>query len=128
LAVCRFRAVECRRSVARSVNMGISAVIDSNGRVLRPESLPLPDPKTSRDNNVWMVPMRRGGTVELPVSQWHEYKKTAGVLLAIIPIDHRVSLYARWGDWLPWSCWGLLGAAFAFIIMRRLTRRAAPSA
>src|SRR5262249_40290951 len=36
LAICRFRAVECRRSVARSVNMGISAVIDGNGRGLGP--------------------------------------------------------------------------------------------
>ena len=34
LAICRFRAVECRRSVGRAVNMGISAVIDGNGRVL----------------------------------------------------------------------------------------------
>jgi apolipoprotein N-acyltransferase len=127
LAVCRFRAVECRRSVARSVNMGISAVIDSNGRVLRPESLPLPDPKANRDNNVWMVPMRRGATVELSVSEWREYKKVPGVLLAVIPIDHRVSLYARWGDWLPWSCWGLLGAAFAFAVVRRKAGRAASS-
>src|SRR5262249_51089874 len=39
LALCRFRAVECRRSVVRSVNMGISAVIDSNGRVLAPETV-----------------------------------------------------------------------------------------
>src|SRR5262249_38797935 len=36
LAICRFRAVECRRAVARSVNMGISALIDSNGRVRWP--------------------------------------------------------------------------------------------
>src|SRR5260370_39296723 len=26
LAICRFRAVECRRSVARAVNMGISGI------------------------------------------------------------------------------------------------------
>ena len=37
LAICRFRAVECRRAVVRSVNMGISAVIDGNGRVREPE-------------------------------------------------------------------------------------------
>ena len=34
LAICRFRAVEARRSVVRAVNMGISAVIDPDGRVV----------------------------------------------------------------------------------------------
>ena len=58
--------------------------------------------------------MQRGGAAELPVSQWHEYKKVPGVLLAVIPIDDRVSLYARWGDWLPWTCWIVIGAAFVF--------------
>jgi apolipoprotein N-acyltransferase len=34
LAICRFRAVEARRSVVRAVNMGVSGVVDPNGRVL----------------------------------------------------------------------------------------------
>jgi apolipoprotein N-acyltransferase len=122
LAVCRFRAVECRRSVARSVNMGISAVIDSNGRVLRPEALPLPDPKVSRDDRVWMVPMQRGRLTELPISEWHQYKKVPGVLLAVVPIDDRVSLYARWGDWLPWSCWIAIAVTVVFAAVRRKRR------
>ncbi|MGH7223684.1 MAG: apolipoprotein N-acyltransferase, partial [Gemmataceae bacterium] len=119
LAICRFRAVECRRAVARCVNMGISAVIDSNGRVLQPQKLPRPDPHVDPDFHVWNVPMQRDGAAELPVSQWHEYKKVAGVLLATVPIDKRVSLYSRWGDWLPWSCWIVLVGAFVLSWVRR---------
>jgi apolipoprotein N-acyltransferase len=41
LAVCRFRAVEARRSVVRSVNMGISAVIDPDGEAVVTAAVPL---------------------------------------------------------------------------------------
>jgi apolipoprotein N-acyltransferase len=53
LAICRFRAVECRRAVARSVNMGVSAVIDGNGRLLRPTVgyVVAPDGITNRWND-----------------------------------------------------------------------------
>lgn len=119
LAICRFRAVECRRSVARSVNMGISAVIDSNGRVLQPQELPRPDGRVDPDFHVWTVPMQRDVTTELPVSQWRDYKKVAGVLLATVPIDDRVSLYAKWGDWLPWLCWLIIAGAFVLAWVRR---------
>jgi apolipoprotein N-acyltransferase len=83
LAICRFRAVECRRTLARAVNMGVSAVIDGNGRV-----------------------------IALPGPTWKESKKVEAVLTAALPIDHRSSLYAQWGDWLPWSCWLAIGAGF----------------
>ncbi len=112
LAVCRFRAIECRRSVARSVNMGISAVIDSNGRVLQPQESPRPDPRIDPDFHVWSVPVQCDTATDLPVSQWHEYKKVAGILLATVPIDDRVSLYCRWGDWLPWTCWLVIAGGF----------------
>src|SRR5205807_499391 len=81
LAICRFRAVECRRSVARAVNMGISAVIDGNGRV-----------------------------TALAGATWAESKKVAGVVTATVPIDRRGSVYTAWGDWLPAACWLLIGA------------------
>ncbi len=76
LAICRFRAVESRRAVARAVNMGISAVIDGNGRI-----------------------------VALPGADWERSKKVEAVLTGVVPIDRRTSLYARLGDWVPWGCW-----------------------
>ena len=78
LAICRFRAVEARRSIVRSVNMGISAVIDPDGRVI---ALPNPD--------------------------WSKSKKVEAVVSAVVPIDERGSCYARLGDWLPAACWAL---------------------
>jgi apolipoprotein N-acyltransferase len=116
LAICRFRAVECRRSVARAVNMGISALVDSNGRVLRPETQHRPAgfPEWV---HVWQVPP--DSRAELPVSEWHRYKKITGVLLATVPIDSRTSLYARWGNWLPWSCWGFIAVVGVLAVVRR---------
>ncbi len=127
LAICRFRAVECRRSVARSVNMGISAVIDSNGRVLQPQELPRPDSHVDPDFHVWTVPMQRDAATELPVSQWRHYKKVAGVLLATVPLDDRVSLYVHWGDWLPWLCWLVVAGAFVLTCLRRVWTKPALS-
>src|SRR5947207_14375996 len=79
LAISRFRAVECRRALVRAVNGGISAVIDGDGRV-----------------------------VALPGTTWSNSHSVMAVVNAPVPIDTRTSLYARFGDWLPWSCWGLL--------------------
>ena len=90
LAICRFRAVEARRAVARAVNMGISAVIDGSGRV-----------------------------VAVPGPTWRESKKVEAVLTAAIPIDRRSSRYAAWGDWLPWGCWLVVGGALVGASARR---------
>ncbi len=62
LVVSLFRAIENRRALVRSVNMGISAVIDPNGRVLKPQvskpeqpGLPHPsdDSKHARAMKTW---------------------------------------------------------------------------
>ena len=79
LAICRFRAIECRRTVTRAVNMGISAIIDGNGKV-----------------------------IHLPAESWSKSKKIEQVVSAKIPIDRRTSFYARFGDWLPWLCWSTI--------------------
>lgn len=72
LAVARFRAVEARRSLLRAVNMGVSAVIDGDGRV-----------------------------VATPRPTWAASKGEAMTLSADVPLDRRSGLYAVAGDWLP---------------------------
>jgi apolipoprotein N-acyltransferase len=127
LAICRFRAVENRRAVCRSVNMGISAVIDPNGRVLAPRPLPLPEGTRAPEGTRLWFAEARPGSPGLPARQWGEYKKVPGVVLAVVPLDDRTSLYARWGDWLPWLCWAVVAVAAARAGWRRSHSRRAPA-
>jgi apolipoprotein N-acyltransferase len=99
LAICRFRAIETRRSVVRAVNMGISAVIDPDGRVIE-----LPRKLDEQ------------GRPTISAQSWSGSKKVEGVVLSAIPIDTRKTLYARLGDWVAAACWvgvlvGLVGTA-----------------
>jgi apolipoprotein N-acyltransferase len=90
LAICRFRAVEARRSIVRAVNMGISAVIDGDGRV-----------------------------VALPGDSWAKSKKMHGVVRAAVPLDTRGSFYAATGDWVPLGCWAFVAAGLVTLRLRR---------
>jgi apolipoprotein N-acyltransferase len=83
LAIDRFRAVETRRGIVRAVNMGISAIVDPDGRVRA-----------------------------LPGADWASSKKVEGVVRGAVPIDTRETYYARFGDWLPVLCWFLVVAGF----------------
>jgi apolipoprotein N-acyltransferase len=81
LAICRFRAVEARRSVVRAVNLGISAVIDPDGRI---------------------------ESGDLPGDSWSKSKGIEGMVSKRVWLDTRESLYAKTGDVLPAACWALL--------------------
>ncbi len=84
-AICRFRAVESRRSVVRAVNMGISGIIDPDGRVK-----------------------------ELPDYEWGDSKKKIAIVSGEVPLDSRASYYAMLGDWVPGVCWGLILAGLGW--------------
>ena len=113
LAISRFRAIECRRALARSVNMGISAVIDGNGRVLKPRRL-------THDEGppIYSTMAETGPAPDLPAAEWGAFKQTAGVFTAAVPLDRRTSLYGRFGDWLPIGCWLVLAAGLVTPLVR----------
>ena len=88
-ALCVFRAVENRLAIVRSVNTGISCVIDSVGRL--------------RDDFV-------AGT--LPE---HAMGRTgmAGWLLDTVPVDSRITFFTKYGPLLDFGC---QACVIAFII------------
>ncbi len=81
LALAVFATVELRVALVRSVNSGISALIDPNGRLLAKTYAddPYRHPRES-DALLVSAPMMRGGH----------------------------TLYAAWGAWFPWFCAALL--------------------
>ena len=90
LAICRFRAVESRRSVVRAVNMGISAIIDPDGRM-----------------------------VALPNAEsWEKSKKISAIVRGEVPIDTSGTLYAYLGDWVPALCWLAIGVGLILGLRR----------
>lgn len=106
-----FRAVECRTPMVRSVNTGISAVIDGDGVVVEPLAFIDGDRATPpRDS---MRDPKSG--------RWH--KDLNAAIVADVPLDNRTSLYVRHGDWFAGSCGGIvLLLALAGLVTRSKQR------
>lgn len=79
-AICVFRAVENRLGILRSVNTGVSCLIDPTGRI--------------QDGfvagNLPKQAMKRQGM--------------AGWFIAQMPIDKRITFFTKYGQWLDFSC------------------------
>jgi apolipoprotein N-acyltransferase len=85
-AICVFRAVENRLPILRSVNTGISCLIDSNGKI-RDGYLAGNLPKKAMD--------RQG---------------MAGWFADIVLIDKRITFFSLYGQWLGFGCAALFVA------------------
>ena len=79
-AVCAFRAVENRLAVLRSVNTGISCLIDSYGRI---------------KNGFVAGTLPHDAMVRTGVEGW---------FLDRIPIDKRATFFSKYGEWLDFCC------------------------
>ena len=99
-AVCAFRAVENRLPVVRSVNTGISCLIDSLGRI--------------RDGYI-------AASGDFPAKAM-ERKGMAGWFVDKMPIDSRVTFFSKYGQWLDFSCTACFVLLIMFMLWARFTK------
>jgi apolipoprotein N-acyltransferase len=97
-AVCAFRAVENRTAIVRSVNTGISCLIDTTGGIrngFKAGSLPKKAP---------------------------DRKAVSGWFAEPVPIDKRVTFFSRFGQWLD-DCCAIAFVCVVFLQLRLLIFR-----
>jgi apolipoprotein N-acyltransferase len=80
MAICVFRSVENRLSIVRSVNTGISCIIDTLGRV---------------KNGFLAGTLPEKAIQRTGVDGW---------FLDKLPIDKRTTLFSKYGQWLDFCC------------------------
>ncbi len=99
LITAAFRCVENRMPMVRSVNGGISAFIDGDGRIREPAKiLVMQEPFEGVTPELNEVKSLR----DPATGRWR--RSFAGIILGQVPLDPRTSLYTRWGDWFPGVC------------------------
>jgi apolipoprotein N-acyltransferase len=100
-AVCAFRVVENRVAILRSVNTGISCLIDTLGRIKN----------GYRAGNLPQRAFDRQGV--------------GGWFADAIPIDSRITFFSKYGQWLDFACQlCLAGLIIAQVVERLINRKA----
>ncbi len=99
MAICVFRAVENRLAILRSVNTGISCLIDSLGRI--------------QDDFVTGTLPRRAA----------DRRGLSGWFVDRITIDKRVTIFSKYGRWLDFCCASFVLLFIIIWILRFIVRR-----
>jgi apolipoprotein N-acyltransferase len=98
-AVCTYRAIENRLAVVRSVNTGISCMIDTLGRV------------------------REGYLAGNLPTKAIDRQGVEGWFADIIPIDGRTTFFSKYGQWLDLACQMCLGLLIIVQCIERLVTK-----
>ncbi|HSV98561.1 MAG TPA: apolipoprotein N-acyltransferase [Sedimentisphaerales bacterium] len=101
-AISAFRAVENRLAIIRSVNTGISCLIESTGRI--------------RDGY-------RAASEDFPTEAMSR-TAMAGWFVDRLPIDKRVTFYSRHGEWFANGCAGIFAATLLWPLATRWRKKA----
>lgn len=99
LATATFRCIETRRPMVRAVNAGISAFIDSSGRIRKPEHFLI----MGNDGAGVTADFKPVDSMIDP-STGRRYRQCSAVMCGQVPLDGRSTLYARFGDWFAILC------------------------
>jgi apolipoprotein N-acyltransferase len=100
MAICVFRAVENRLAILRSVNTGISCLIDSVGRI-------------QDDFIAGSLPRKAD-----------ERQCISGWFVDRITLDKRITIFSKYGRWLDFCCAAFLLLSIIIPISRLLIKRA----
>lgn len=97
LVTATFRCIETRRPMVRAVNAGISAFIDSSGRIRQPQHFQL----MSEETATTIAEFTEVDSMIDPETG-KRYRQVSALLCAQVPLDGRTTLYLKWGDWFGW--------------------------
>ncbi|MBQ18996.1 MAG: apolipoprotein N-acyltransferase [Planctomycetaceae bacterium] len=135
LVTAAFRSVECRTPMVRAVNTGISAIIDGDGVIREPEMFIDGDAEMAREQalrdesldreareaRLEMIEAARRTSLQNPrTGRWQ--RQLNAVLVDVIPLDNRRSIYVATGDWFAGGC-GLACLIVILATAARLCRR-----
>ena len=99
LIAATFRCIETRRPMIRAVNAGISAFIDSAGRIRQPEHFLL----MNQESAGLVAEFEKAESMIDPLTG-QRYRQRSAVMIGQVPLDERNSLYVRFGDWFAMLC------------------------
>ena len=99
LIAATFRCIETRRPMIRAVNAGISAFIDSAGRIRQPEHFLI-----MKQESAGVVAEFEKSESMYDPKTGQRYRQCSAVMVGQIPLDGRSSVYVRFGDWFAALC------------------------